>query len=407
MNPIQLAIIAFVVVVILITIGYYKYDELRFKKRVENNFNQATDDALITKNKAAVLDSIDANLPQQQTKLMQRDINSKADDSFDPLLDGGVKDSSNKEEASLNSKHISNLLETVTSDEQNFNNQIIPEDSVEAFFAKVYKITFPFANEINAKYDLVIDLVFEDELKIKLLPEISQYSNHSYQIYVLDKNDIWQVYQKSKKYIIKACKVVMLLVDQNGIMNQAQIENVYTEFYNFVLSNNGHIRSSNYIEDLVNIQHEMQALNNIALEIDLFINLEKPQSGSTLAQFLKNYGFAEEDGKFSLLNPQDKTTFFSVIADNGQAIAAKEMYDMLMIKAKYHLQSKPLDVFNQIFDFEEQFRRQFSSVILTAKKNIIKQQEYDQLEKYIKNYTDNAMKKNIQLGGVLIKRLFE
>ena len=37
MNPIQIAIIAFVLIVILLTLGYYWYDDARFKKKVENN----------------------------------------------------------------------------------------------------------------------------------------------------------------------------------------------------------------------------------------------------------------------------------------------------------------------------------------------------------------------------------
>jgi hypothetical protein len=405
MNPYQLAIIVFVVVVILITLGYYKCDEFRFKKRVENNFNQATNDALVTDNKAAVLDSIDPNLHNQENKLMQKDIKSQVSENFDPLLDVGIHDNSVKAELTSNINIDSNELNLASKVEEKALDEIIPEDSVEAFFANLNKITFPFANEIDIKYDLIIDMVFEEELKIKLLPEISQYSNHSYEIFVLDKNNLWQVYQKSKKFVIKACKVVMPLVDQNGIMNQAQIENIYAEFYNFVLNNNGHIKSSKYTEDLAQIQQQMQGMNTIALEIDLFIKLENAQSGSTLTQFLTNYGFSEDNGKFNLLNPQDKTILFSIKAENDQAINNKDMYDMLMINTKYHLQQQPLAVFNKIFDFEEQFRQQFSSVILTGKKNVIRQQEYDQLEKYIKNYTDNA-KKNIQLGGVLIRRLF-
>ena len=46
MNQIQIAIIGVVACIVLIIIGYYIYQENKFKKMIENNFNQATGDAL-------------------------------------------------------------------------------------------------------------------------------------------------------------------------------------------------------------------------------------------------------------------------------------------------------------------------------------------------------------------------
>jgi uncharacterized protein YneF (UPF0154 family) len=46
MNQIQIAIIGVVACIVLVIIGYYIYQENKFKKMIENNFNQATGDAL-------------------------------------------------------------------------------------------------------------------------------------------------------------------------------------------------------------------------------------------------------------------------------------------------------------------------------------------------------------------------
>lgn len=44
MNSIQLGIVAVIAFLILVTIGYYWYQEIRFKRIVENNFNNSSFD---------------------------------------------------------------------------------------------------------------------------------------------------------------------------------------------------------------------------------------------------------------------------------------------------------------------------------------------------------------------------
>ena len=46
MNQVQLAIVGLVAVIVLVIIGYYIYQENKFKKIVEKNFNQSTNDVL-------------------------------------------------------------------------------------------------------------------------------------------------------------------------------------------------------------------------------------------------------------------------------------------------------------------------------------------------------------------------
>ena len=46
MNETQIAIIGLVAVIVITIIGYYLYQENKFKKMVEKNFNQSTNDVL-------------------------------------------------------------------------------------------------------------------------------------------------------------------------------------------------------------------------------------------------------------------------------------------------------------------------------------------------------------------------
>ena len=62
-------------------------------------------------------------------------------------------------------------------------------------------------------------------------------------------------------------------------------------------------------------------------------------------------------------------------------------------------------VVDKIFDFAELFMSHFESRLLSTNKQILGQKEYDQLYNYIKNYTDGAQKKQIELGSALIKRV--
>src|SRR4051812_18280554 len=74
MDTIQLTIIAVVIALILLTISYYLYQEAKFKKMVENNFNQATHDVIIEENKTFTLDGIDTQKQGMGNAILQKDV---------------------------------------------------------------------------------------------------------------------------------------------------------------------------------------------------------------------------------------------------------------------------------------------------------------------------------------------
>ena len=379
MNPIQIAIIAFVVIVILLTLGYYWYDDARFKKRVENNFNQATKDILIDENKATVLDGIDSNSNSidKLQEFMPKDIFGDEIPKFDSLM----------------GDHIAHqIIEEV------------PEDSVEAFFVKLDGIEFSYANYVNKNLDLVVDIVFEETRKLKVLPEIGQFTHKQFVFYVLDKDNQWQIFEKGNKYYAKALKLVLQIVDKDGIISHAQIANIYQELHKFVLNNDAHIRLSDYEQIINAVQEQIKQLNSIELVLELYLLTKTREHYSVLSEFFTSNGLQSNSGLFSLV--ENNQILFTIANENHNALDAHGDFSILSIVALLHLHENPLYVVDKIFDLGERFMAEFESRILTSNKQVLGQKEYDQLLTFIKGYVDSANKKQIKLGSELIHRLF-
>ncbi len=379
MNPIQIAIIAFVVIVILLTLGYYWYDDARFKKRVENNFNQATKDILIDENKATVLDGIDSNSNSidKLQEFMPKDIFGDEIPKFDSLMSDHI---------------VHQIIEEV------------PEDSVEAFFVKLDGIEFSYADCVNKNLDLVVDIVFEETRKLKVLPEIGQFTHKQFVFYVLDRDNQWQIFEKGNKYYAKALKLVVQIVDKDGIISHAQIANIYQELHKFVLNNDAHIRVSDYKQIINDIQEQIKDLNSIELVLELYLITKTKERYSVLSEFFISNGLQANSGLFSLV--KDNQILFTIANENHNALDAHGDFSILSIVALLHLHENPLYVVDKIFDLGERFMAEFESRILTSNKQVLGQKEYDQLLTFIKGYVDSANKKQIKLGSELIHRLF-
>ncbi len=379
MNPIQIAIIAFVVIVILFTLGYYWYDDARFKKRVEDNFNHANKDILIDENKVTVLDGIDSNFKQidASKEFMPKDIFDSQITKLDPLMDDPI---------------IHDIVEEV------------PEDSVEAFFMKFDSIAFAYADCVNKKLDLVVDIVFEETRKLKVLPEIGQFTHKHFVFYVLDKDNQWQVFEKGNKYYAKALKLVVQIVDKDGIISQAQISNIYQELHKFVLNNDAHIRCCDYERIINDIQEQIKGLNNIELVLELYLLTKTKEHYSILSEFFISNGLQANSGLFSLV--EDNQVLFTIGNESQNSLDKDGEFSILSIVIPLHLHQKPLYVADKVFDLCERFMAKFESRILTSNKQVLAQREYDQLLTFIKNYVDSAKKKQVELGGDLIRRLF-
>ncbi len=384
MNSVQLTIIAVVVLLIIILLGYFWYQEIKFKRLVENNFNHKTDD-VIEDSQPLVLDGVDS-LEQALN------INNKLEkDIFKPI----------KTKIAPNTQLPKENIEIAVEDELV---EDYPSDSLEAIFADIKKLPFPYKEEINPTLDYIIDIAFEEPVKIKLLPDITQYTQKQFTIYILDKNNNWQIFERGNKYVVKAMKYVVQLVDKNGIVSQAQVSNIYNELFKFVLQNIGHIQHSDYDASIYKIQQQIKYLPDMKLDLELYFILKTATDYTSLANFFMTSGFTEISGKFNYM--VNGVTEFIIADESGGALEKGINYKYLRITSNLHFVPKPQQVVEDIFDLADRFMAQFESRILTTNKQIFSEREYIALVRYISGYENNAKKFGVELGGELIRRLF-
>ena len=428
MNQIQIAIIIFMIIIIVFILCYYWYDDIRFKKKVAANFNHATNDVLLDENKPAILQSVDRN-QKDTSSLWQKDIKSSNVQAVDPLLNHEpqlsnrpikpIADLFEDTPSSVTSQEINAMAAKSETIVYNTNNTIplqdnIPlpiaepvapaVDSTEAFFFQLDQVDFTFSSAIDTELDLVIDIVFESICKIKIFPDITQFTNKEFSIYVLEKNHVWNHFEKGQKYYAKALKIVINFIDHEGIITNVQIENIYHELHKFVINNNGHIRCSDYEKRLQIIQEQSLLYKKIELNLELYLVIKKPLDYSTLNKAFTKYGLVYKNEIFYCI--ENEKILFSIANADQTTIKPGYEYNMLSIRSNLHFQNNPLQILDKIFDVCEDFFVQFESRLLTTNKQIINQREYQQLCNYLINYTESNQKKGIKLGSPLVYRMF-
>lgn len=395
MNSIQIIIVCGLIALIIFTLAYYWYKEAKFKKLVENNFNQKTGDTIL-ETKAVIFEAVNEHIAKPTPdKVIQKDIHKHTKEVSDDALFAS-------DELNLNNLEIE-VTVVVEETPVAHHEDPMPDDSREAFFVNLDKIDFPFSNEINPKLDIIFDIVFEEPQKIKSLPDIAQYAQKQYAIYILEPKAGWIKYEKRGKHTINAIKIKIELVDKDGLINQAQIENIYNQLYSFVLQYHGHIRNSNYHHAITEIQNYLAHLDEIELVLQLYLVLRDATTYNNLHKFLQHEGLKLEDGYF-LSTCGDEINF--VIADeNDQAFKSNQTYSMLSLNASLHFHSDPRMAIDCLFDFAEKFMGAFDSRILSSNKQVFSERDYESLDRHINSYLTNAKKNGLVLGSDIIYRL--
>lgn len=423
MNSMYLLIILGVVLLVFGIIGYYLYQEAKFRKMVENTFNQKTDDILMHSNKKIVFEGesrslavkFDDDIIKKDKVVDEQKIENTLDllsldeirEPQEDLAISKVEALAPEKLAQPGVKNIfeDHIVETKTGLNEEFVEEVfIPEDSMEAFFAKFDKIEFQFANYVNKNLDLVIDVIFEETIKIKSLPDIAQFTEKTFSWYILDKSNLWSKFESGKKYVISGLKLVVELVDRDGIINQAQIANVYNAVYKFVLDNHGHIRMSDYASDIENIRNSVNHIEDIELDLSLYLVLREQIHYRDLITYLQQHHLTLQDGIFVYKGSHGEI-MFELSDKNGKAFEANMSYKLFTITSKMHLQRSPLITIDKIFDFAETFNETFESRLLTTNKLVFGEKEYKTLTNYINDYINDSKKYGIELGGDLLKRV--
>lgn len=413
MDTIQLTIIAVVVALILLTISYYLYQEAKFKKMVENNFNQSTHDVIVQENQTFTLDGIDTHKQSTPNSILQRDV-AIPDSAIhtDPLFDlEEVETIAPVHQQQANTPHAAPEMSFFTHEvtpepaaAPEVNEIIHPEHSVEAFFADIHKVDFPFTDGVNPGLDFVVDIGFEEVKKIKVLPEIGQFTNKPFTFYVLDKDNKWSVFNRGEKYVARALKLVVPLVDCEGLISQAQLSNIYNELHKFVMQNEAHIYKSDYEEDISKIGNQIKHLSKIELKLSLFIVTRESYSYADLLRFFGGLGLIDNNGILQL--SEGRQVLFKISAENGVPFQTGNVYSLLQVTANLHKQKDPNYAVEKIFDCAEKVMQNFESRLLTSNKHILGQKDYDAIVHHVKKYEDNARLNGLELGGELINRVF-
>jgi len=382
MNLVQLSIVAVIAIIILAVIGYFWFQEAKFKKIVENNFNQRVNDAIAT-SQDLVMDGTPVGVQAKSKNVVEKDIvNFLAPESeqFNTV--------SNAPQSTI----------TVTQPEEDF-----PEDSVEALFAALNKIPFPFAHEIDSSLDYIVNIAFEQPLKIKVLPDVASYTQKHYRIFVLDSENRWHIHEKTNKHNTLALKVVVSLLDRSGVINQAQLENLYKELFKFTMHHQGFIEQPNYEQNIAKISDQVKFLGQSSLELELFLVLKQSVDYTNLTNFLTLNSFKKIDGKFHYI--ENGVTQYVITDEDGGDIIQNGSYSLLRIVSSLHFLPAPKTTVDNIFDFVERFMEKFESRVLTTSRQLFGEREYNTLMRHVQNYVSNAQRHQIELGGELIKRL--
>lgn len=378
MNQVQVAIIALVAVVVVSILIYYIYQENKFKKMIEKNFNQATNDVLNeehgivlegaspddTKPFSSSVKDEEPDLILVETKLTQKEIN------FDPIFDKSPKNN-----VAVNSE-----------------------------FASFDAHEFPYSNKLNPELDHVVDIYFAKPVKIKALPDINQFTAKRSLYFILDKDSSWNKFERGNKYVVSGIKLLVDLVDSEGIVSDLQLTNIYNELEKFARHHDGVIRQLDSELTIRKLQYQMKTLANSQMELKLFIINKDMLEFRHFAKYFTNNGFINNHGVFEMV--VDNKVIFNIQDENSQPFSELLNYSLFSINTKLHHQEDPMVVVNKIFDFAEHYMQYFESRLLNSNKHVVNEKEYLTLERQINSYTHSCKRQGILLGSDLVIRGF-
>ncbi len=330
-----------------------------------------------------------------QEKFFTKQINKLTIDDFE------IKNNNSKAVIHKNDDNNSNNAVNIDINK----NYQYPEDSMEIIFAKIHDIPFNHKDSYDFELDYVIDIAFESITKINILPKIIQFTQKSYQIFVLDKYHHWVIYKENTNYQALAVKYIIMMVDKDGLINKSQIINIYNELFKFIINKNAHIMQSNYEPYLQKLYTQFRFLKDIPLDLQLYLVFQNSVTYNDLIAYFTKYKLSFINNKLHYIVKE--INWFSIADEQNNGLIADQNYTTLTISSQLHFLTQPEGVIDYIMDIFEECNKCFEVRLLTSNKQIFSQKEYISLKCHINNYINNAKKVNIILGGNLINRVCE
>lgn len=366
MNQVQLAIILIIVGAIIIIIGNHIYQEHKFKKNIDLGFNNSGNN--VPENNSIVFDNKN---PIQINDT--RDI--EKNDMFDIDLDLTLNEDISK----------------------------VEEEQLKKHFANYDSVLFQFDSKINKTCQHIIDITFLNTAKIKMFPELSQFTGKAIQYFILEKG-VWHVYDKSRKHNADGVKIVVDLVDSEGVIYPLQLSNIYGELAKFANYHKGFVREEDSGSKISYIQEQIKHISSAQLELELFMVNKVDIPFSVLASFLTEKGFVENDYSFQYII-DDKVAFY-LLDESGAQFNPSSEYRLFSVNAKLHHTKNPKLVVDRIFDFAEDYMQNFEARLLTSNKIVMSDKDYNTLERQIRNYVSSCERLKIELASDVIMKLY-
>ncbi|MDD3267425.1 MAG: hypothetical protein PHC75_09650 [Burkholderiales bacterium] len=364
MNQVQLAIILIIVGAIIIIIGNHIYQEHKFKKSIDLGFNNSNNDTI--ENNSMIFENKE---PIQVNNV--RDIEDK--DMFDIDLN------LNEDDSKVENEHVQKA------------------------FAHYDSVQFQFDSKINKICQHIIDITFSNTAKIKMFPELSQFTGKAIQYFILEKGN-WHTYDRSKKHNADGVKIVLDLVDSEGVIYPLQLSNIYNELAKFADYHKGFIREEDSAQKITYIQEQIKHISSAQLELELFMVNKVDIPFRVLSAYLINKGFIENNYSFQYII--DGKVAFYLLDENGSQFNPSSEYRLFSINSKLHHTKTPKVVIDKIFDFAEDYMQNFEARLLTNNKIVMSDKDYNMLERQIKNYMATCERLKIDLASDIIMKLY-
>lgn len=375
MNQLQLAIVGVIVGIIVIIIAYHFYQEHKFKKNIDMNFNRSSNDALQNDNGLV----FENQQHEQQNKI------------FTPFeRDVTVNDNLAVENNFLaTEKEDKPIVKTVLVDNQ-IDDKFVDYDAIQ--FDEFYSF--------NYDYKHVVDIKFAKPTKIKLFPDLGQYTTKKIHYFILEKN-VWLHFERNKKYLAEGVKIIVDLVDSEGCIYPLQLNNIYNELSKFATHHNAIIREQDSELKIRKIQQQLKNLSQSVLELELFMVNKENLSYRELAKYFVGSGFIERNGFFEYCENNKVVCY--IASEEGKRLDVNGTYRLFSFNAKLHHQEEPMYAVNKIFDIAEDYMQHFESRLLTSNKMLMSERDYNALERQINHYISGCKRQNIVLGSELLR----
>lgn len=256
---------------------------------------------------------------------------------------------------------------------------------------------------VDPELDLIIDIVFFKNYKLKFLPHITTYQ-HSYGYYVYVNNK-WILVDSNDTYNqVKAIRLVVNLIHNDDVLTEHRAYRIVQDLEACFL-NKSYLRHNQFEDSIKPLIPKVKLYSNIEQYIHLLLITREFINYQSLLSIINDHGIVSMNDRLLMLD--NNKIVFEVFDENCKPIKADFNANLISFVIPLHLQNKPLESFNKVVDFSADFNSIISARLMTADKQVMNKQLYNSIVRNIQRYTDSCNKKNIELGSPIIARIFD